>query len=404
MPIFKYKVRDKYGNKSSAVIEGDSAEQVAKNLETMGFTPVSISETRELPAIKFAQRFYWGKLRDVGTFSRQLATLLKSGLPLLTGLYTAEKQIEKRFLRQVIREIAKEVEAGISLSAAMEHHPFVFNELYISSIKAGEASGALDEVLNRLADLLDHEIDTRAKIFGVVLYPIIATCFLFAGFLILVTFVIPQFVKIFETLKGRLPLPTVLLIKTHLVIKNYWHVIVIAGTICFFAFLKLIKTKEGRRLWDRFKLRIPLLGNIVLKLTMSRFSRIVSILIKSGVPILTVLDITSRTTGNVIVSQAIDNIKISVNEGKGMAGPMRISGIFSPLVTQMVSVGEETGRIDELLYDVSVHYDRETEYAIKYLATIIEPILIVILAIGVLIMALGVFLPMWNMFSLMRGG
>lgn len=403
MPTYKYIVRDKHGNKSTGLIEGETRDEVAKNLEGMGYTPISIEETRVMPGGKFFQKIYFGKLRAVGLFTRQLATLIKSGLPVLGSLSTLEKQTGKKFLKQAIGEVAREVEAGNSFSSALERHPRIFNELYTNTVKAGETSGTLDEVLDRLADLIEHEIDTRSKILGVVLYPSIATCFLFVGFLILVTYVIPQFVKIFDTLKGNLPLPTLILIRANFIIQNYWYIILILSGLCIFGFFRFIKTKYGRKRWDKFKLKVPVLGPVVLKLTMSRFSRIVSILTRSGVPILTILEVTGRTTGNVIISQAIDSIRTSVNEGKGMAEPMGVSGVFSPMVVQMVSVGEETGRIDELLYEVSMHYDREAAYTIKNLATIIEPILIVILALGVLIMALGVFLPMWNMFTVLRG-
>lgn len=404
MPTYKYIVRDKHGNKSTGVIEGENKDKVAKNLEGMGFTPISIEETHKLAGKGFLKKIYFGKLKALSIFTRQFATLIKSGLPVLTSLGTLEKQTEKSFLKQTIREVAREVEAGNSLSSALEHHPDIFNELYTNTVKAGEASGTLDEVLDRLADLIEYEMDNRSKILGVVLYPIIATVFLFIGFLILVIFVLPQFVKIFESLKANLPLPTLILIKANVVIRNYWYVILGLFIFCVFGFSKFTKTAYGRKRWDKFKLKIPIIGSLVLKLTMSRFSRIVSILTKSGVPILTILEIASRTAGNVIISQAIDSIKASVNEGKGMAEPMRISGVFSPMVVQMVSVGEETGRIDELLYEVSVHYDREASYTIKNLAVIIEPILIVILAIGVLVMALGIFLPMWNLFDAFKGG
>lgn len=403
MPIYKYKVRDKYGNSSTGLIEGEDKDKVFKGLEKMGFTPVSIEISHGFGGIKMLQKFHFGKLRALNLFTSQLATLVKSGLPLLNSLKTLEKQTSKNYLKQAISEIAREVEAGNSLSSALEHHLDIFSQIYINMVRAGETGGTLDEVLTRLADLLDYEIDTRSKILGVVLYPLIATCFLFAAFVILVTFVLPQFVKMFETLKGNLPLPTLLLIKASYIMNNYWYIILAVIGIAVFGFIKYIKTEYGRKRWDRFRLNVPVFGPIILKLTMSRFSRIMSILTRSGVPILTILEITSRTVGNVIISQAIDNIRTSVNEGKGMAEPMRISGVFSPMVTQMVAVGEETGRLDELLYEVSIHYDKESAYAIKNMSVIIEPMLIVILAIGVLVMALGIFLPMWNMYTILKG-
>lgn len=403
MPTYKYKVRDKFGNKSSGHIEAETKDNVYKMLEKMGFTPTSIEESSGVSGWKFLHKFYFGKLKVVSLFTRQLATLIKSGVPLVNSLETLEMQIEKKYLKDAVIEIRRELESGSNFSGALERHSDIFNEVYINMVKAGEVSGTLDEILNRLADLIEYEIDTRSKILGVVLYPIIATAFLCIGFIILVTFVLPQFVKIFAGLQGKLPLPTVMLIKTNQIINNYWYIILGLVIVLVVGFLRFIKTKYGRKRWDRFKLKVPVFGAIILKLTMSRFARIMSVLTRSGVPILTILDITSRTAGNVIISQAVEVLRTSVNEGKGMAEPMKISGVFSPMVVQMVSVGEETGKIDELLYEVSLHYDRESAYAIKNLATIIEPVLIIILAVGVLIMALGVFLPMWNMFQLVRG-
>lgn len=402
--MYKYKIRDKFGTKLSGLMEGEDKDQVAKHLVSMGYTIILVEEARTAPVNKFMQKLYRPRLRAVGVFTRQFATLTKSGLTVLASLNTLEKQTKEAYLKQIINQVSKEIESGSSLSAALANHPNTFDGLYVNTVKAGEASGMLDEVLNRLADLTEHEIDTKSKILGVMLYPVISACFLCTGFLVLTTFVLPQFVRMFDTLKGKLPLPTLILIKTNYIVHNYWYVILAAAGFSIFGFLTYVKTVNGRRTWDGFKLKIPVIGPLIQKIAMSRFSHIFAMLVKSGVPILTILDITGRTAGNVIISQAIENIKNSVKEGKGIAEPMRISGIFTPMVTQMVAIGEETGKIDELLFEVSVHYDKEVEYGIKYLSTMIEPALIVILAVGVLIMALGVFLPMWNMFSLIKGG
>lgn len=402
MPTFKYKVRDKHGNSSTGIITGESKDQVAKHMEGMGYTPVLIEETHELPGKKILSIFNRVNLTDLNIFTRQFASLIKAGLPLFSCLKALEEQTKSRYFRGIIHEISAEIEGGVSLSNALAKHKNIFNELYVNTIKAGETAGTLDEVLERLADLLEHELDIRSKIKSATIYPAIATCFLCIGFFILVTFVIPKFAKIFETMQGKLPLPTLILIKTNAIIRGYWFLLIILFIAGIWGFLAFIKWPKGRKIWDTFRLKIPVLGPLILKLIMSRFSRTMAMLIKSGVPILTVLDISSRTAGNVVISEAIENIRFSVNEGKGMAEPMRISGVFSPTVAEMVSIGEETGKIDELLFKISEYYDREAEYSIKNLTTLIEPILIVILAIGVLIMALGVFLPMWNMYRLIK--
>lgn len=400
MITFKYKVRDKHGKKLTGVVAGENKDQVASRLTEMGYTPIKIIKENEMSGSKIMNRFQFGKLKSVGIFTRQLATLIKSGLTLIRSLETLEKQTDKPYLKEAIGRICSEVEGGIDLHVAMGRHPQLFNKLYTSMVSVGEASGTLDEVLSKLADLIEYEIETRAKIFAVLLYPMLALICMVLGFIVLTMFVLPKIVAIFEGLKGDLPLPTVILLKTNYIMQNYWWLVFGAMIALVIVFLKAIKTKHGRYLWDKFKLKVPLLGTIIFKLIMSRFSRIVAILVRSGVPILDVLDLASQTSGNVIISQSIDKIRDNVRDGKGMAEPMRQAGVFSPMVVQMVAVGEETGRLDDLLYEVSKHYDREASYAISYLATMIEPILIVVLAFGVLIMALGVFMPMWNAYTL----
>ncbi len=404
MPKFKYKIRDKYGKRASGVIEGETRELVAKHLEEKGYIPVEITADRDVGSASVLGRFQFGKLKAVGLFTRQFATLTKSGLPLVRSLTTLERQVEQPFFKQALADVTRRVEGGEDLHTAMAQHPLIFNQLYVSMVSVGEASGTLDEVLAKLADLIEYEIETRAKMLTVLLYPAMAILAMIAGFTILSIVVLPKIVTIFKDLKGSLPLPTLILIKTNYIMQNYWYLIFGGAIAAGIAFVRYINTKPGRKVWDRIKLRIPFIGTIIFKLIMSRFARVTSILVRSGVPILNVLDLTSKSAGNVIIGEAIENIKEDVKEGKGMAEPMRKAKVFSPIVLQMVAIGEETGRLDELLYEVSGHYDREASYAVEYLATIIEPIIIVLIACGVLVMALGIFLPMWNAYTLIIQG
>lgn len=399
MVLYKYKVRDKYGKLSTGTIEGDSREAVARRIEGMGFFPINIEEVHEFRGARIIKRFQRVKLRDLHIFTRQFATLIRSGLPVLSALYSLQKEARLRYFRDIIGRVIHDVEGGSSLSEALCKYKNVFNDLYINTVKAGESAGTLDEVLERLSEVQEHELDIRARIRSATMYPFLATCFLIVGFIILVTFVIPRFVKIFQTLQIELPLPTLIIMKINFLVTRYGYIFGIISLLLIWSFYRFIRSKKGRPVWDKVKLRIPVIGPLVLKLIMSRFSRTMAILIKAGVPILKVLDISSETVGNTIISRAIDNIKASVNEGKGMAEPMRISGVFSPSVVQMVSIGEETGKIDELLFRVSEYYDREASYSIKNLTVLIEPILIVILACFVLLMALAIFLPIWNMYG-----
>lgn len=403
MSTYRYKVRDKFGKLTTGVIGSDSRENAAKHLERMGYAPVSIEEQRELPAAKFFERFNRIKREDLNLFTRQMVTLLKAGIPITTSLQSAEKQAKSKILKKVIQELIRDIEAGNSFSEALTRQHRIFDALYANTVRAGEISGMMDEVLGRLADLGEHEADTISKIKVATRYPLFALCVLFIGFLIMVTFVLPRFVQLFTQMGTQLPLPTLIMIKLNYFLQHYWYMALLVFGGSIYAFVKFIKTKKGRHIWDRFILKMPAFGPLMNMLIMSRFSRITAIMVKSGVPILDVLDTVSKTVGNAVVSSALLAIRDGVQEGKSIAEPMRISGVFSPIVLQMVAVGEETGRLDELLLRVSEYYDQQTDYMIKNLSTMIEPIFIVILASGVLLLALSVFLPMWNMFGALQG-
>jgi len=403
MQTYRYKVRDKFGKLTTGVIGSDSKENAAKHLERMGYAPVSIEEQRELPAAKFLERFNRIKREDLNLFTRQMVTLLKAGVPIATSLQSVEKQAKSKILRKVIQELMRDIEAGNSFSEALTRQPSAFDMLYANTVRAGEISGMMDEVLERLADLGEHEADTISKIKVATRYPLFALCILLVGFLIMVMFVLPRFVQLFSQMGTSLPLPTLIMIKLNYFLQHYWYIALLVSGGSIYAFVKFIKTKKGRYIWDGLILKMPIFGPLMSMLIMSRFSRITAIMFKSGVPILDVLDTVSNTVGNAVISGALLAIKEGVQQGKSIAEPMRISGVFSPLVIQMIAIGEETGRLDELLLRVSEYYDQQTDYMIKNLSTMIEPIFIVILASGVLVLALSVFLPMWNMFGSLQG-
>jgi MSHA biogenesis protein MshG len=291
------------------------------------------------------------------------------------------------------------VESGSSLSEAMMKYRKVFNELYVNMVKAGEVSGLLDEVLERLAEFGERELDNRTKIKTATRYPLITLVALFFAFVIVVTFVIPKFANIFSQFKANLPLPTKILLATSTFMQRFWYIVVLVVVALAFLFLRYVNTKRGRPQWDYVKLRIPLFGPIISMLVMSRFARTMSILIRSGLPILQVLDMVSRTVGNAAVSRTVDEIAANVREGKSISAPMGLSKLFPPIVVQMVAVGEDTGKIDELLMKVSEYYDQQSDYSMKNLSTMIEPVFVLILGVMVLIMALAIFLPMWNLAS-----
>ncbi len=403
MLTFKYKARDKTGRLISGYIEAGSADAASEKLKASGFTPVTIKETILIPAF-FKKILPQPKVhpRKISTFTRQLATLQKAGVSLINCLEATQEQADDKVLKAAIKKMVEEVRAGDSFSSALSSHKNIFTELYISMIRVAETGGALPEVLERLANLLEYEEDTKTRIKTATRYPMIVVLALIIAFIVLITLVIPRFMSIYERFEMQLPLPTRMLIRINFAVTHYWWAILIVIAAIIFSFKKYINTKKGRLQWDGVKLKMPVFGKLVIMLTMSRFTRILAILTKSGVSILETLDLVAKGVGNTVISRAIDGIKTGVTRGQGLAGPMKLSGFFPPMVIQMVAVGEESGKLSNLLMHVSDYYDAQSEYIIKNLSTLLEPILIVFLGLGVLFIALGVFLPMWNLVYLFK--
>jgi type II secretory pathway component PulF len=404
MPNFKYKARDKFAKLVSGTVMAASRPEAVKMLQEMGYVVVEISEPFEFNPAEILKKFNRVKLEELSTFTRQLYSMQKAGLPLLSGLETVAQQTQNHHFRIVIEDIARNIRAGTSFSAALKTHNQIFDNIYVNMIRAAETGGLLTDILGRLSDLIDQEIDTKSRIQAATRYPMLAFLVLCAGFLIVVTFVIPRFAVIYGQFNAALPLPTRILIGTSVILKKFWYLFILCLGLAVFGFQKFIHSKNGRPLWDNFRLKVPVFGPLVTMLTMSRFARVTAVLMKSMVPILEILDLVADTSNNVIIRRAIVQIKESVNQGKGMSEPMKVSGLFPPIVVNMVATGEQTGRVDELLLSVSDYYDRESGYMIKNLTTYIEPILIFVLAVMVLVMALAIFMPMWNLIKVFRPG
>ena len=404
MPTYSYKVRNQTGEIISGVIDAPTTDAVAGQLFSKGYTPIRIEAEEE---VKFTFEQGWQifdrvKYEDLIVFSRQLATLVASGISFIRSLNTLSEQTKSRKLRKIIEEIRREVEGGSSFSDALAKFPKVFSPLYISMVKVGEEAGVLDDILNRLSSLLEHDATTRARVKAATRYPVIVVISLIIAFFALTTFVVPKFASLYQSSKVELPFPTLVLIFLNKTIRTYWPLLLAAIAGVIFAFRVYVKTPSGRWNLDKFKLRVPIIGSVVKKTVMSRFARIFSTLYSSGIPMLHALDIVAGTLGNIIIARAVEVIKESVREGKGLAVPMASTMVFPPMVTQMVAVGEETGALDDMLTKVADYYDLEVEYAIKNLATTLEPVLLVFLAGGILFLALGIFLPIWDMMKVMK--
>ncbi len=400
MPVFKYKAIDGNGVEVIDSIEANDVTKVAERLDDLGYLPLTIKE--EGPAGGLNLFSHRKKIKDLEiiVFSKQLVTLLKAGVPLLSCLEALVEQTENERLKDVVQKLYVDIESGMSFSEALEVHPDVFSDLYINSIRAGEMGGALDQVLMRLAQLMEHDHETQARVKSAMRYPIIVVVSLVLAFITLMLLVVPKFIALFSKLGVDLPLPTRILIGVHAAISGYWYIVLAVLGLLFFAFRRYRKTEKGAYRWDQFLINVPLFGDLNLKTAMSRFTRMFETLNSSGLPILQTLEITSKTVGNVVIGKEIERISYGVLQGKGLAGPLAEGAVFPPMVVRMISIGEQSGALDDMLLNVSKHYDTEVEYAVKNLTSMIEPILTVVMGVVVLFLALAIFLPMWDLTKL----
>ena len=403
MIAYQYKARDKAGSLIKGTMGAESENAVASKLKEFGYMPISIKATKKADFIeKLVSKFKRVSFSDVNMFTHQFYALQRAGLPLLSSLSALKEQSVNMAFRDALSQITRDIEAGSNLANALFKHPKIFNSLYVNMIKSAEVSGRLDEALERLATLGEHEEKVRLRIKAASRYPLMVVFAIIIGFLILTTFVMPRFAKVFGQYNTQLPLPTLILLGVNYVIRNFWWLIIFLAAGVVLAFNKFINTYKGRLLWDGLKLKVPVFGPLILKLTMSRFTRVTGTLLKSGVPVLQILELTAASVGNVVVANTINNIRKSVGEGRGILEPMKVSGMFPPVVIEMVAVGEETGKLDELLLHVSDYYDSQIDYTVSNLVSLIEPFLIFVLGLATLLMALGIFLPMWNLMNLFK--
>jgi MSHA biogenesis protein MshG len=397
VPAYKYKARDKSGKAINGVMEAAGYQMVAGKLDGLGYIPIFIEKKKDIISLDFLQRYRGVSLEDLILFSRQLSTLFGAGVPLLDALHVLAEQTENRRMKAAIEGAKGDIEGGSTFSDALSKHPRIFSQLYISMIRTGEATGLLDAVLDRLASLAEHEKDTRARIKAATRYPKIVVFTISSAFIILMTFVVPQFAKMYSQFKATLPLPTRIMIGMSHAFRDYWFVMLVVASLVALGFHWYINTKCGRVVWDGLKLRIPVFGPLILKIAMTRFAHTFGMLMQSGILILDTLKITSATASNVVICREVEGLRESVRGGTELSQAIKQSGVFTPMVVQMISVGEQAGKMDEMMGKVSQYYDLEIEYTIKNLSTLIEPVLIITIGAMVLFLALAIFLPMWDM-------
>lgn len=389
----------------AGTIEAPTIEVAGNRLYQTGYFPIAIEEESASASLNLSdlwKRFQKVKLEELIVFSQQFSTLYKAGLPLLPGLRSLKEQTLNQKFKEILEEIGLQIEGGSTLFGAMSKHPNVFPVVYVNMIRAGETSGRLGESLDRFVALADRELRTLQRMKETTRYPKIVIFSVVIAFVVLLAFVIPRFAQIFAQFKTPLPLPTRMMIGTNNFFRNYWYLVLPAFVFIPILLTRYIRTENGRIFWDRLKIRIPVFGRLFLIAALSRFTHTFVMLNKSGIPILQILEITSTTINNVMLSRSIEEISKKVREGRSLADAMRESKRFTPLVLQMVAVGETSGTLDEMLVRITEYYDLELENSIKKMSAYIEPVLTLFLGVVVLFLALAVFLPWWNMASLFR--
>ncbi len=409
MPLFQYKGRNQRGEAVRGHLDAVSPDAVAAQLLNSGVIPIDIVISKAREDVFGALRARWLAsakitLTDLALFSRQMFTLLKAGVPIMQALRGLRESTQNPAFAKVIASVGESLDTGLDLNSAMRRHPKVFSSLYVNLIQVGETTGSLQEVFLQLAIYLEREKDTRDQIKSATRYPTFVVAAIAIAMFIINLFVIPTFARVYAGFKIELPLATKILIATSNFTVAYWPVILltVAATIIFTRYY--VNTTEGRYRWHKFKLGIPVVGKIVYQATLSRFARALAVMMKSGVPLVQGMTVVSRAVDNDYISDRIVQMRDGVERGETIARTAAATGMFPPLVIQMISVGEETGSVDDLMFNVADYYEREVDYDIRNLSTAIQPILIVFLAIMVFILALGVFLPMWDLVQIARKG
>jgi type IV pilus assembly protein PilC len=402
MPTYTYKARDKSGLIVTGTREAPNESVVADRLSELGYYVISVSEEKEKPETRLFTRRRKVGTQDIVTFTRQLATMIRAGMTFTVSLGTLAQQTESPTLREVVVQLKKDVEGGLAFSDSLAKYPKVFSELYVNMVRAGEAGGVLEEILERLIFIAEREGETKARLRAALTYPtvVVSVAVLVIGFL--AVFVFPRFMTVFTARAVTLPLPTRILLAVSSFVQSYWWVILGGALIIVFSFRGYSGTERGGFIIDRIKLKIPIFGLLIKKLLVARFARILSTLHSSGVPILNALEIVEQTIGNIVISRAVENVRISVREGESIAEPLRISKVFPPMVVHMITIGEESGALDKMLTEVADTYDREVDYSLRNVTAALEPVLIVIMGIIVAFIALSLFLPYFDMIKVAR--
>ncbi len=399
MSTFVFKAMDLAGAKAKGEVEAESKQAVSDQLRSRGLIVLDIADkhtSREIN-LRFMESV---KAAELAVFSRQLATMISSGMSILRALYVLEEQTENKMLKETIVAVRKDVEAGLSLSDSMARHPKVFDPLFIAMTQAGEMGGVLESALLRVADQLEQDASLRRQVKSAMVYPTLVVVVAVGIMLALCAFLIPVFINVFKEFGGKLPAITQVSVFASNVVTHYWWAMFIGTAVAVTAFLKWKKSTWGRKQWDRFRLRIPMkIGTIVQQVAVARWSRTLASLTSAGVPLLAALEITGRTGGNIAVEEAMDGVIASVKRGGTIAAPLAQAPIFPSMVTHMVAVGEETGALDAMLDKVAEFYEDQVAASVKALTSIMEPIMIMVIGSMVGFIVISMYLPLFEVYN-----
>ena len=399
MATFVFRAVDLAGVPARGEVDADSKQAVTDQLKSRGLIVLDINSkkgSKEI-SLEFMERV---KARDLMIMSRQLSTMVSSGVTILRALYVLEEQTESKMLKRALVQIRKDVEAGLPLSDSLARHPKIFKPLYISMVRAGESGGLLESALMRTADQLEKEDALRRQVRAAMVYPAVVVSFAIAVLLALVAFIVPVFAKVFKDFGGQLPTLTKFTVGLSHLITGQWYIVIIVVVGSAWGFFAWKKSSWGRPQWDRFRLRIPLkIGEVVQKVALARWSRTLSALVSAGVPILQAIEVTGKTAGNKVVEDAMDSVHDSVKRGGTIAAPLKDVNVFPSMVVHMIGVGEETGALDTMLTKIADFYEEEVSAAIKALTSILEPVMIILIGGIVGFIVISMYLPLFKVYD-----
>jgi MSHA biogenesis protein MshG len=407
LPVFAYKGRNRFGEAVQGRIEAVSTDAVAAQLINTGVTPVDIAESRAggdvVASLRGLLRRDRVRLTDLIFFCRQMYTLTRAGVPIMDALRGLRQTTDNAALAQVVGNVGESLDAGLDLNSALRRQPEVFSNLFVSMVQVGETTGNLEGSFSQLGDYLQREKDTRDRVKAAMRYPILVVAAITIAMFVINLVVIPAFAKVYASFDAQLPWPTRVLIATSEFFLDYWHVLIIVGVAAVAGFRYYIRTEDGRYWWDEHKLRLPVLGKLLYQSSLERFASALAVTVRAGVPLSQGMTVVSRAVDNEFIARRILQMRDGIERGESIGRTAALTGLFPPLVLQMIQVGEQSGAVDSLMEEVGGYYEREVDYSIKNLSAAIEPILITAIGAMVLILALGVFLPMWDLSKVALG-